>query len=407
MNGLEKMINASGEMLFSYPSFSAADRVKRLVKKTLLRQKMAPMDAYSWPNAMLGDGLLTAFAATGNRQALLDCAAYLDRWEKKECRIYYVDNIMNAALALWVEGLLEDPQILEGKGEKEEREEKGSGEHLVNAGLQKTCARIRESCADWVRSAQKTGEGILPYRPQLPDWAFVDTIGMVCPFLCRYGAQKGDLQLLRLGIRQIQLFLERGMDADTGLPYHGYDEKTGMKYSVVGWGRACGWLLMGLADSLPWITGQKKEFAQLLLGYRKLTAAVLHFQRPDGGFSWQLPAREGHRDTSAEGMIGAALAFGLRMGYYREGGVLGGRMALRIYQEERDNLQREEDRVAGGLRRLYKAMQSLVEGGRIGDSLGECADFAQYPQNYGVYPWGMGSALRFFSEMQLWEETVE
>ena len=165
MNGLEKMINASGEMLFSYPSFSAADRAKRLVKKTLFHQKMAPLDAFSWPNAMLGDGLLTAFAATGNRQALLDCATYLDRWEKKECRIYYVDNIMNAALALWVEGLLEDPQILEGNGEQEERGDKGSGAPLATQACKGPAPGSGKAARNGYGARKRPAKGSCPTGP--------------------------------------------------------------------------------------------------------------------------------------------------------------------------------------------------------------------------------------------------
>lgn len=46
------------------------------------------------------------------------------------------------------------------------------------------------------------------------------------------------------------------MDEKTGLPYHGYDEKTGMKYGIIGWGRACGWMLLGLSQSILWISEQ-------------------------------------------------------------------------------------------------------------------------------------------------------
>lgn len=409
---LTKMSDRAGELLFSYPAVTTSEKGKRLVKKILFRQKIAPLDAFSWPNAMLGDGLLAAFSATGEQKAFLDTVVYLEQWAKKGCPIHYADNIMNGKLAMWVEGLMEhtpsgDSTAPTAPGNVPEGVKTKKKMHPGQGGLQKSCREILDRCADWLRQTPKTAEGILPYRPQHPDWIFADTIGMVCPFLCRYGAQKGDVALLRLGIRQMQVFLERGMDRASGLPYHGYEERTGMKYGVIGWGRACGWLLKGMADSLPWLTGQKKEFAGLLLSYRKLAAAILDFQRPDGGFSWLLPATEGHRDTSAEGMIGAALCSGLRMGYFQDTGTVGSAMALEMAQENPERIPGEEKRVQEALTRLSGAMEHSLEDGVIRDSLGECVGFGEYPQVYGVYPWGMGSALEFFSEKQLLEKTEQ
>ena len=65
-------------------------------------------------------------------------------------------------------------------------------------------------CAGWIKAAKKTADGILAYRSQHPDWLFADTLGMLCPFACRYGVQKQDKELLNLGIRQLELFSKRG-----------------------------------------------------------------------------------------------------------------------------------------------------------------------------------------------------
>ena len=39
----------------------------------------------------------------------------------------------------------------------------------------------------------------------------------------------------------------------SGLPYHGYDLKTKVKYGIIGWGRAVGWLLLAMADSYEYL----------------------------------------------------------------------------------------------------------------------------------------------------------
>ena len=111
--------------------------------------------------------------------------------------------------------------------------------------------------------------------------------------------------------------------------------------------------------------------------FRQLTDAVLDWQRPDGGFSWQLQALDGPRDNSADGMIGTALAVGLSEGLYEE--------------KQAGRVQEALKALALSLRR--KAAQAAVDG-----CLGECRGFSEYPQIYGAYPWGTGTVLRFLAE---------
>lgn len=374
MEQIRRLADTAAGQIAVYPVITGKDKLKRLVKGTLLHQKQAPIDPFSWPNAMLGEGLLAAFEATKEQKYLLAVADHLKRWKTAEYRIHYVDNIMNGSLALWIEELLDT----------------GKGEVLAAAEadeIRKVCREAEEACAQWLKKAARTGQGIFPYRAHHMDWLFADTLGMICPFLCRYGAQKGDEQLQQAGIRQLQLFLQKGMDERTGLPYHGYDERTGMKYSVIGWGRACGWLMKALAGSLPWISRESGEYNGLRRAFSQLAGTIGTYQRPDGGFSWQLEALEGRRDSSAEGMIGSALAFGVRNGLLEE--------TRRKENATGDRVQQAEALLRHLQRRLYQS----IKDGSIGDCLGECRDFAEYPQVYGSYPWGTGSALEFLARM--------
>ena len=45
---------------------------------------------------------------------------------------------------------------------------------------------------------------------------------------------------MELAVSQIANFLAYGIDTTTELPYHGYEVETGMKYGIIGWGRAVG-----------------------------------------------------------------------------------------------------------------------------------------------------------------------
>lgn len=332
-----------------YPAITGKERIKRFIKGGLMRQKLEPLDPFSWPGAMLGRGLLAAFEATGDRKYLLAVINHLKRWKAAGCPIYYVDNIMNGSLALWIEELIQ--------------KENAAEDILV------LCGDVENVCAAWLRNAEYTKQGILPYRLHHPEWLFADTLGMVCPFLCRYGNVKKDEELLKLGTAQLVQFMENGMDRRSGLCYHGYDSENDMKYGIIGWGRACGWVLKGLAESLPYIPKDWGEYAGLVSSFEKLIGTIGGYQRPDGGFSWQLEAMEGHRDTSAEGMIGASAVRGMT----------------------------EINDVGIDIGRLSRIMRQSVLNGAVMDASGECRGFGEYPQNYGCYPWGTGSALEFFA----------
>lgn len=107
----------------------------------------------------------------------------------------------------------------------------------------------------------------IPYRQFLPNIRFVDTIGMVCPFLYLLGFDT-------LAIKQIEEYekcLWMGI-----FPPHAYDTETGSPLGVFDWARGLGWYILGLTEtcSLP-------DNRERIL---KLSENMLHLQRKDGGF---------------------------------------------------------------------------------------------------------------------------
>ena len=413
MSQIQEMIKPAAAMLDTYPVVTTKQKIKQWIKTCVPGMTPEKTERYSWPQALLAMGLLQAYEQTKDKTALSSVFSYLRRWKNSGYPISHVDHVMNGSVALWTEALLT----------KEKREDAESLEALW------ICREGADICAGWIKAAKKTADGILAYRSQHPDWLFADTLGMLCPFACRYGVQKQDKELLNLGLRQLELFFQKGMDEKTGLPYHGYDEKTGMKYGIIGWGRACGWMLLGLSQSILWLLEQpagadqagnsagaeqadrqqagnpagaeqadeqqsEQSAAQrsfqssaregrnrLLLLQEKLLSSIFAWQRADGGFSWQLQAQEGHRDTSAEGMIG---------------------YGTWLAAETAAMQHSEQWRLA--LSRLAAIMQTSIRDGRVTDCSGECKGFAEYPQVYGTYPWGSGSALAFLAGKLFKEE---
>lgn len=377
MSQIQEMIKPAAAMLDTYPVVTTKQKIKQLMKTCIPGMTPEKTERYSWPQALLAMGLLQAYEQTKDKTALSSVFSYLRRWKNSGYPISHVDHVMNGSVALWTEEILT----------KEKREDAESLEALW------ICREGADICAGWIKTAKKTADGILAYRSQHPDWLFADTLGMLCPFACRYGVQKQDKELLNLGLRQLELFFQKGMDEKTGLPYHGYDEKTGMKYGIIGWGRACGWMLLGLSQSILWILEQsaaqssfqsvaREGCNRLLLLQQQLLDSVFVWQRADGGFSWQLQAQEGHRDTSAEGMIGY-------------GAWLAAETAAVLHSEQR----------IPAMSRLAATIQTSIQKGYVTDCSGECKGFAEYPQVYGTYPWGSGSALAFLAGKLFKEES--
>ena len=379
MSQIQEMIKPAAAMLDTYPVVTTKQKIKQWIKTCVPGMTPEKAERYSWPQALLAMGLLQAYEQTKDKTALSSVFSYLRRWKNSGYPISHVDHVMNGSVALWTEEILT----------REKREDAESLEALW------ICREGADICAGWIKAAKKTADGILAYRSQHPDWLFADTLGMLCPFACRYGVQKQDKELLNLGIRQLELFFQKGMDEKTGLPYHGYDEKNGMKYGIIGWGRACGWMLLGLSQSILWISEQsaacpssqsvaREDCNRLLLLQQQLLDSVFAWQRPDGGFSWQLQAQEGHRDTSAEGMIGY-------------GAWLAAETAA-VQRSEQWSL---------ALSRLAATLQTSIQKGYVTDCSGECKGFAEYPQVYGIYPWGSGSALAFLAGKRFKEESKD
>ena len=393
MSQIQEMIKPAAAMLDTYPVVTTKQKIKQWIKTCVPGMTPEKAERYSWPQALLAMGLLQAYEQTKDKTALSSVFSYLRRWKNSGYPISHVDHVMNGSVALWTEEILT----------REKREDAESLEALW------ICREGADICAGWIKAAKKAADGILAYRSQHPDWLFADTLGMLCPFACRYGVQKQDKELLNLGIRQLELFFQKGMDEKTGLPYHGYDEKNGTKYGIIGWGRACGWMLLGLSQSILWISEQPAGAEQadkpqagktaacpssrsvaregcnrLLLLQQQLLDSVFAWQRPDGGFSWQLQAQEGHRDTSAEGMIGYSA----------------------FLAAERAAVQRSEQWIPA-LSRLAAIMQTSIQKGYVTDCSGECKGFAEYPQVYGIYPWGSGSALAFLAGKRFKEESKD
>lgn len=376
------LAQTAGRELMTYGLWDAGTRVKRWIGKYILRRQTAPEDLIFWPTGLLAEGLWdysrtinsadggkerTAGDENGTAQEVKEedkaatdeeiwwiaqaLEAYYGRWIKKGCPIFYLDDLLAGETLL-------SAYIAYA--------EEGRDNDIVSAQNVDACRSAIEKLAGYAMTYPTDEMGSFPYRSaQNNGYVFVDVIGLACPFLYRYGLTQHKKEAMELAVKQIVNFAAYGMDGSTGLPYHGYVMSSVYKYGIIGWGRAVGWLLRGMAGCMISEYGAER----LRDSYIRLVDTVLMYQHKDGYFSWQLHAADGPVDTSATGMICTAIKRGIE---------------LQILTEPK-----YEQALRLGKSAVYKS----VKDGQVYDCSGECEGFGQYPQRYGAYPWALGPAL--------------
>jgi len=133
---------------------------------------------------------------------------------------------------------------------------------------------------------------------------FVDTLGLACPFLARYGRVYGKPEYMTLAVHELGTYRERGLVQ--GLPMHCYDAESGLPIGIIGWGRGAGWYMLGLSDTMDELPDgdEKHEVRGWLI---EEADRLMAFERKDGGFSATLQTMEQY-ESSATAMLGYVYA---------------------------------------------------------------------------------------------------
>lgn len=365
------LINTACDELLTYGLWDAKTKAKRWIKKYVFRKQVDVEDLVFWSTGLLATGLwqyrkeLSANVSghenaweteRGEVSEQIDraLAGYYERWIRRGCPVTYLDDLLAGETLLAV---------------YEEYSRNKAENNMISKENEEQYQKAVEKLAEYALNYPRDEMGSLPYRANhKTGHVYVDSIGLICPFLYEYGNFFTKNECMELAVRQIANFFAYGMDETTGLPYHGYEVQTTCKYGIIGWGRAVGWLLRGMTGCMMTEYGVER----LKDSYIRLVDTVLVYQRKDGYFSWQLQAVDGPADTSATGMICAALKQGIEQGILTEA-------------------KYEQTLQAG-----RNAIEKSIKDGRVYDCSGECEGFGQYPQRYGAYPWALGPALSVF-----------
>lgn len=151
-------------------------------------------------------------------------------------------------------------------------------------------------------------EKTVPYRKHLPERRFVDTVGMICPFLFMYSGLTGNRDASELALRQIKEY-EKYLHPVIGFPPHSVDVRTGAPSGVYDWGRGVGWFILGLVESRRAILANHEDCSNEYIDYiekmiLKLAIPMTKYQLPNGGFSFFVCDRSSFGEGSASVLAG-------------------------------------------------------------------------------------------------------
>lgn len=381
---LPSIAEESARELRGYETFDMKAEAKKKVKQ-LLGRGVSKRDPYFWPAGMLALGLeeyietaqksLSDEEKTNGHSSVADNKISADSKRSADSQINACSDQNRTIRAICMA-----QEALSGRLEQwvtEGMKMTYLDDALMGYVLLRYCERTGKwgeepaKLAGALYEMEKDEQESLIYRPGRGNaYILADGVGQSSMFLAKYAQLSGDTKARELAAKQLLSFARCGMAKGMDLPYHGYEirQDTAAKLGIIGWGRAVGWLLLGVRVFLDTAPSDDPSYAEIESLYERIAGKVAGYQREDGGFSWQLEAVEGAADTSAAAMIGYAL---------------GGR----LWQEDITG------RIADFL------LSHVTEKGEVTGALAECIDFAEHPQRYGNYPWGQGAALAFLASL--------
>lgn len=222
--------------------------------------------------------------------------------------------------------------------------------------------------------ALRNGDGVILHNVDLPN-IYIDTVYFTAPVLQKIGTFLG-LPWQDEAVMQILLHLERLQDGSKPFYIH-CEENLGGLRSEGSWARGNGWVMMSLAEILPFLPKNSLAYKDLKGRFQVLALALSEYQTRNGLWRTILDDPSAYEETSASAMYLFAYARG------RNSGLLGA----------------EFDKV---IKRAYAGLEQHVnrQGIFTGTSEGTWPGTIEYYKSLktGEWWWGTGSYLLALTE---------
>lgn len=143
------------------------------------------------------------------------------------------------------------------------------------------------------------------YSPQTRYW--IDDMYMIIFLQVQAYRATGRTKYLDRTAKEMVLYLDKLQKAD-GL----FDHAPDVPFV---WGRGAGWMAGGMPLLLKYLPESNPDRPRILAGYRKMMAALLKWQRPNGLWGQIVTDRESWDETSCSAMFAYGFAMGVKHGW--------------------------------------------------------------------------------------------
>jgi unsaturated rhamnogalacturonyl hydrolase len=179
---------------------------------------------------------------------------------------------------------------------------------------------------DQLTSQPRTASGGYWHKQRYPNQMWLDGLYMAEPFRAEYARLSHHPAEFSDIAHQFALVEEHARDEKTGLLYHGWDESRQQRWanketgnSPEFWGRAMGWYMMALVDTISYFPDDDPGKQQLIGYLQRDAAALVKYQDAASGLWFEVLDKgqqpENYVESSASCMFVYALAKGVRSGY--------------------------------------------------------------------------------------------
>jgi unsaturated rhamnogalacturonyl hydrolase len=141
--------------------------------------------------------------------------------------------------------------------------------------------------------------------PQTRMW--IDDMFMITAVQAQAYRATGDRKYIDRTAKEMIVYLDE-LQQPNGLFYHAPDVP-------FFWGRGDGWMAVGMSEVLRSLPADSPERPRILEGYKKMMAALLQYQGPDGMWRQLIDKPESWPETSSTGMFTFAFITGVKNGW--------------------------------------------------------------------------------------------
>ena len=136
---------------------------------------------------------------------------------------------------------------------------------------------------------------------------WIDDMFMITAVQSQAYHATGDLKYINRAAKEMVLYINK-IQLENGLFYHSPDTH----YS---WSRGNGWMAVGMAEILRSLPKNNPDREQILAGYKKMMAALLKYQTPDGMWRQIIDDNQAWKETSGTAMFTYAMITGVKNGW--------------------------------------------------------------------------------------------